>query len=190
MYINTFKRKIFLVYGITLILLLALNPYSMAMSGDQREQSSNYPSDNENKNNFLSDSFLTDKLFKLFGVTTLDPEIELALDASYIIESDSGKNLIGDDGRSIGPLHIQKQAIDDVNRILGYKAFTYSDRMSLEESCKVFKAYLDFYGQRYFKKTGKQPTTEVYVRIWNGGPNGYQSVKTKNHWQKAKEVIF
>lgn len=122
--------------------------------------------------------------------TTIDPELQLALDVSYRIESDSGKCLVGDNGRSKGPLHIQKQAIDDVNDILGYEAFSYDDRMSLEKSCQIFHAYLSHYGNKYSEKTGKKPTTEVYVRIWNGGPNGWKKNKTKDHWEKAQEVIF
>lgn len=144
--------------------------------------------------NILSDCLdqycIDDQVFKLSNSTTIDPEIQLALEVSFIIESESGKNLRSANGRSIGPLHIEKPAVDDVNRILGYQAFSYEDRMSFEKSCQIFRYYLNYYGQIYTKKTGHIATTEVYVRIWNGGPNGWKNSKTDNHWQKAKKVIF
>ncbi len=142
------------------------------------------------ENDLADHNSISNQLFKLFSRTTIDPELKLALDVSFRIESDSGKNLIGDNGKSIGPLHIRKEAVDDINRILGYQAFSYEDRMVWEKSCQMFESYLTYWGQRYTNQTGNTPTTEVYVRIWNGGPNGWKNPKTEDHWHKAQEMIF
>lgn len=119
----------------------------------------------------------------------LDPRLQKALDACYLLESSGGKKLSGDLGQSVGPLHIQKRAVDDVNRILGRQEFKYSDRMSLKKSGMIFYVYLIHYGKAYTKETKKAPTTETYVRMWNGGPDGWKEKSTAHHWNKAKGYL-
>lgn len=185
MYLSLTKRKNIAILAIAIACMLTASSCSIASAGDFNILLSNIT-----KDDFFNKYANSEQLCKLLNNTTIDPELQLALDASYRIESDSGKWLVGDSGKSIGPLHIQKQAIDDVNRILNYTAFSYDDRMSWEKSCQIFRIYLKHYGQKYSKEIGKKPTVEVYIRIWNGGPNGWKSNKTKSHWLKAQEVIF
>lgn len=213
MYLSQIKHRSIAICLIAIFFLLVASPYQVALANEHNILLRNSQSQNIGHNYAISRWLFIGGVFKLSNITTIDPELQLtnnvsciiesdsgrdlisnelqlALDASHIIESDSGKYLISPDGKSMGPLHIQKQAVDDVNRILGYQAFSYDDRMSWEKSCQIFEVYLNYYGQRYIKQTSKQPTAEVYVRMWNGGPDGWKSKSTENHWQKAEKVIF
>jgi hypothetical protein len=122
-------------------------------------------------------------------------DLQLALNLVYKVESNNGDpdQLVGDDGKAIGPLQIWPQMIRDVNRIirdkkLKYPVFVNSDRHSLDKSCQVFTIYQWYYGQQYTRCTGKQPTTEVYSRMWNGGPEGWRRDATLIYWQKIQKI--
>ncbi len=105
--------------------------------------------------------------------------LELAK-AVHQVESSgrTDKNIIGDNGRAIGPLQIHysnwKDATD-FDKTIGGK---YSDCHSLKYSKLVFDAYLRRYGN------GK--STEDKARIWNGGPKGNQKSVTLAYWKKVK----
>jgi hypothetical protein len=50
--------------------------------------------------------------------------------------------------------------------------------------------YLKYYGNVYRKETGKDPTVEVLVRIFNGGPTGYKREATKRYATKFAKVYI
>lgn len=87
-----------------------------------------------------------------------------------VVESNINPNAIGDNGKAVGALQIHKEYVDDVNRILGYKAYTYDDRKDKTKIYMMSYVYLAHYGRRYKKLTGEDPTPVVYARIHNGGP--------------------
>lgn len=119
----------------------------------------------------------------------IDLELQLALNLSYQLESECGVNLVSSNGRDIGPLQIQTVVIEDINRILGYNAYVAEDRWNLEKSCEIFWIYLTYYGEVYHRRTGKNPTVETYLRMWNKGPNGWKKPESLFHWEKAKKLI-
>ncbi len=105
--------------------------------------------------------------------------LELAK-AVHQVESSgrTDKNIIGDNGRAIGPLQIHlsnwKDATDFDKTIGG----EYLDCHSLKYSKLIFDAYL----RRY----GKDKSPEDKARIWNGGPKGNQKSVTLAYWKKVK----
>lgn len=93
----------------------------------------------------------------------------------------TGNNIIGDNGKAIGPLQIHysnwKDATD-FDKTIGGK---YSDCHKLDYSKLVFDAYL----RRY----GKGKSAEDRARIWNGGPKGHEKSATKRYWKEVKKNL-
>ena len=111
-----------------------------------------------------------------------DTQVSIELvDAIGMVESGLDPNAIGDNGKAVGILQIHKTYVDDVNRILGRKVFTYEDRKDVGKSYTMAFVYLNYYGRRYKSITGNDPTPEVYARIHNGGPNGWKKDATKDY---------
>ena len=122
-------------------------------------------------------------------VTYANTQVSIEMvDALGIIESHQDPNAVGDNGAAVGILQIHKEYVDDVNRILGRKVFSYEDRWDSGKSYSMAFVYLNHYGRRYKRLTGKEPTMEVYARIHNGGPNGFKKKATKKYGKRASEV--
>lgn len=108
--------------------------------------------------------------------------LELAK-AIHQVESSGrvGRNIVGDNGKAIGPLQIHfenwKDATDFDKSIKG----KYSDCHDLKYSQLVFDAYLRRYGN------GK--SVEERARIWNGGPRGIEKSATVAYWKKVKKNL-
>ncbi len=111
--------------------------------------------------------------------------LENLVNACVAVESEGNPNAVGDNGRAVGILQIWKITIDDVNRILGYQAYSYDDRYSPEKSKEIFEIYVEYYGGIYRQTTGLEPTDETYARIWNGGPKGWRKDSTDYYWYKV-----
>lgn len=111
------------------------------------------------------------------------------IDSICRVESNNNPNAVGDNGASVGIAQIQKICVDDVNRILGKKTYTYEDRKNVAKSKAMMKVYLQYYGARYKKLTGLEPTSYVLSRIWNGGPNGWKMKSTYAYMQKVKQYL-
>jgi len=90
----------------------------------------------------------------------------------------------GDNGRSVGPLQIQKCVVKDVNEALGHDAYTYEDRQDLVKSGEMFWVYSVRYATK--RRLGHDPTMEDIARIWNGGPNGYKKPSTVKYWNRIQ----
>jgi len=116
-------------------------------------------------------------------------DLQMAIYLSYHLESSCGKKLVGDNGNAIGPFHTWKIVVDDVNRILRKQSFVYADRWNFSKSRDLFYIYLTYWGDIYKQKTGKEPTVETYLRMWNKGPNGWKDPKSLHYWQKARRLI-
>lgn len=112
------------------------------------------------------------------------------INAIMIVESQKQADAIGDNGKAIGCAQIHKVCVDDVNRILCKKVYTYEDRKSPEKSKEIMKIYLSYYGARYEKLTGKKATAEVLAKIWNGGPNGWKKEATITYARKVLKRLY
>jgi hypothetical protein len=104
------------------------------------------------------------------------------------VESGGNVRAVGDNGKSYGCLQIWNVVITDVNRIASTK-FNHDDAFNRNKAYKIAKIYLNYYGNVYRRKTGKQPNNEVYARIWNGGPNGWRKLATVKYWEKVKAKV-
>lgn len=118
-----------------------------------------------------------------------DLEFQMLYAACCQVESGNNHQVVGDNGRAVGIVQIWQVVVDDVNKIIGYKKYNYHDRRSPAKCREMFTIYLSHYGEVYQERTGRKPTIEVYAKIWNGGPNGYQRTKTVNYWQKVKKEL-
>jgi hypothetical protein len=104
------------------------------------------------------------------------------LRAIRIVESNDGKNLIGDNGRAIGPYQIHYSywlnAIQHDSSIGG----CYSNCMNREYSEKIVLAYWNRYAPR-------NASDEILARIHNGGPNGHKKQSTISYWKKVQNHL-
>ena len=97
-------------------------------------------------------------------------------------ESNGNNSIVGDNGKSVGILQIQKCVIDDVNRIRHkYNKYTYTDRYDINKSIQIFYDYQSIYN--------KELDIEKAARIWNGGPNGMSKSKTNKYWLSVKSHL-
>jgi hypothetical protein len=97
---------------------------------------------------------------------------------------------VGDNGKSIGCLQIQIPVIQDVNRIYR-RNFIPSDRNNRQYSKLIAKLWLTYYGNKYERRTGIEPTYEIYCRLWNGGYKGLldRPHATDYYWNKCKGIL-
>jgi hypothetical protein len=123
----------------------------------------------------------------------------LLLAALIAVESGGDVNAIGDNGRAIGCLQIHPIMVDECNRILHRKfgplketdfRFTLKHRQWESTSRNMAICYLRYWGSHYKQKHGKEPTYEVYARLWNGGPKGYAKPATEAYWRKVKAAML
>ena len=88
------------------------------------------------------------------------------------VESKNNDKAVGDKGKAIGRFQIWKTYVDETNRICKLKKngkiFTYNDRYSGKKSREMVKIYLEFWGSRYEKATGKKADDAVLAKIHNG----------------------
>jgi hypothetical protein len=118
----------------------------------------------------------------LGGLTRGADLLDRTLDAICMAESRGGQDTRdGDGGRAIGPYQIHKIMVDDCNRIVGTKRWTYADRRSRAKSKEMCRTYLLHYWPK--------GTQEQWARGWNGGPGGPQKRATLSYWAKVREIL-
>ena len=109
------------------------------------------------------------------------------LAAIALVESGNDANSVGDCGAAVGMYQIHKIFVDDTNRILRRKEFSYNDRYSPVRSRQMIKIYWNHYAT--VKRLGRKPTRQDKARIHNGGPNGYKKQSTLKYWRKVKGAL-
>lgn len=102
----------------------------------------------------------------------------LAIEAA---ESNGDPSAVGDGGRSLGALQIQRAVVTDVNERFGTD-YRWSDAHDREKSRAIFVLYLNRYCTE--ERLGRPPLFSDAARIWNGGPNGYKKTATLRYWGK------
>jgi len=99
------------------------------------------------------------------------------------VESDNGKT-------SGNVYQISVAYIADVNRITKNRyLFAEHERYVRWIAESMMAEYWKYYGERYARATGKQPTAEVLARIHNGGPDGWRKEATLAYWRKVEARI-
>ena len=104
------------------------------------------------------------------------------LDAMYVVESTSGKNLVGDGGRAIGPYQIWREYWQDAVEHDPSIGGSYRDCMDKAYSERIIRAYWARYAP-------KGATVEQLARIHNGGPSGHKRSATVKYWKKIVAAI-
>lgn len=127
-------------------------------------------------------------LFLCIQTKAVEPDARL-LNALVWVESSRNEKAVGDKGKAVGLLQLHKIYVDDVNRIIGKKKYSYADRWNPQKSVDMTVVYLKHYGRRYERLTGKKASYEVLARIHNGGPNGWQKDGTAEYWNKVRKHI-
>jgi len=107
-----------------------------------------------------------------------DDPLGRLFEAIEAVESGGDSNAVGADGEA-GPYQIRPIFVDDANKIVGKRAFSYGDRFSKEKSKEMMRIYWRFYATE--RRLGRLPTFEDLARIHNGGPNGYKKESTKGY---------
>lgn len=124
------------------------------------------------------------------------------LDALTITESAASAraDAVGDRElfhKAYGPLQIRQPYLDDVNRVAGKavretwgkRALTTEDMKDPEKARWAARVYLGHYGRAYERETGRAPTDQVYARMHNGGPRGWERSSTRAYWAKASAML-
>jgi hypothetical protein len=92
-----------------------------------------------------------------------------------------------------GMAQIRSVCLTDVNRIARLRGvaacFRAADRWDPRAARRMWDLYLGYYGKQYEKETGRKPTDEVFARIWNGGPTGWQKTSTLPYWARVREAM-
>ena len=109
------------------------------------------------------------------------------LDAMYIVESDSGRRTVGDDGRALGPYQIWRSYWQDALEFDPSIGGVYEDVKNKDYAERVILAYWARYAT--VRRLGRVPTMEDLARIHNGGPKGATSPNTARYWDKIQRAL-
>jgi hypothetical protein len=104
------------------------------------------------------------------------------------VESGGDWKMKGDFGQAHGALQIHQVVIDDYNNLIkadDEPRLTIKAAKNPQLARFVAYRWLKYWGEKYRQETGREPTAEIFCRMWNGGPKGYEKWKTRDHWQKC-----
>jgi len=131
--------------------------------------------------------------FIVLIATLLPPTAKSAsnalLDALFTVESSGNSRAIGDGGKALGGFQLWEGYFNDGCRILKVKWDYRTSAYDITKSRQIVRAYLDYYGRLYTKKTGKPATDYVLARIHNGGPLGYMKKSTIKYANRVMTTI-
>lgn len=113
----------------------------------------------------------------------------MLLAAILSAESGGDHNAVGDQGRAIGGYQIHASVVQDVNRIAGTNIKLH-DRYDPRIAEQIAIIYLHYYGGKYERQMGREPTPVVLAAIWNGGPIGYTKPKALRYGYKVQAKMF
>jgi len=95
--------------------------------------------------------------------------------------------------QAAGVVQIRPVCLNDINRIARIKRletrFALPDRFDPDKARRMWDLYLSYYGHEYERETGRPPTDEVYARIWNGGPYGWQKDSSLDYWNRVRAAM-
>ena len=110
--------------------------------------------------------------------------------AIMAVESGGDVNAIGDrhlEYMAYGPMQIRHPACMDVNKVYGTR-FEARDMLGWKsKSLGVFWLYMSIYAT--YERLGRMPTDEDRAKIWNAGPNGWQTNAANGYWQRVRAAM-
>ena len=123
-----------------------------------------------------------DSIQKRFEIFDSEPGHDFMNVLNAIIQVESGGNpnahAKGED--AVGILQIRKCMVDDINRILKSKTYSYEDRWCERKSIEMFDIFCEHYSL---------DTAEEMARCWNGGPRGCSKPSTEYYWNKVESEL-
>jgi hypothetical protein len=108
-------------------------------------------------------------------------DYDATLDAIKQVESGGRCDLIGDNGKAIGPYQIHRCYWQDAVAYDKNLGGVYSDCTNEAYARKVCIAYLSRYAPCW--------DAEIVARIHNGGPKGHTRSSTLSYWKKVKAQL-
>lgn len=96
------------------------------------------------------------------------------------VESKNNERVVSNNKVHVGLLQISKITVDECNKIIGKKKYSYNDRYSREKSIEMFYIIQDKYNSKY--------DVEKAIRIWNGGPFCKDKRKTDKYYKRVMKV--
>ena len=137
----------------------------------------------------LGESAKNSRNKKIEVVSKLD-SFDRLLDAIYTVESSRGRDKRAGQAGELGVYQITAGAVQDVNElVLRSDVYVHEDALIPSKAKEIAIFYLSHWGKNYRKNTGQEPTSEIYARIWNGGPRGYEKESTIKYWEKIKKEL-
>lgn len=126
------------------------------------------------------------------GAVLGDPSEDL-WSGQVVVESRGDARAYNTREAAAGIVQIRPKCLADINRIAKKQGlavrYTASDRFSASKSRQMWVLYLRYWGEQYAKETGREPTDEVYARIWNGGPTGWRKGTTRPYWRRVRDAM-
>jgi hypothetical protein len=107
--------------------------------------------------------------------------------ALFIDESSAGKNLVGDDGKSIGAFQIQTIAVEDVNQHYGTD-YTPDDRWNQAKSWEIAELYLRLIAYR-LEWQGIKPTPNILIARYKAGDN-WKSPEAQRYTKRTIKIMM
>lgn len=93
------------------------------------------------------------------------------------VESRGNTKAVSPSGKYVGWLQIGKVTVDECNRLLGKKKYTYHDRYDYNKSIEMFLII-----QNHYNPSGDFGKA---IRIWNEGPNYNKKITTTPYLRKV-----
>lgn len=120
-------------------------------------------------------------------VNASPPQDELTIFYNSIsaVESSGGKNIIGDDGASIGHYQIQRAYWYDATHNAKGKRIHDGKYEDVKNPAYARQVML-WYWQRYAATALAEGDWQTLARIHNGGPNGAKVKATQGYWRKVQ----
>lgn len=96
------------------------------------------------------------------------------------VESKNDEKLVSKNKAHVGLLQISKITVDECNKILGLKKYSYNDRYDRDKSIEMFYIIQNKYNSK--------GDVERAIRIWNGGPFCKNYRKTDKYYKRVMNV--
>lgn len=96
------------------------------------------------------------------------------------VESKNDEKVVSKNKIHVGLLQISKITVDECNKILGKKKYSYNDRYSRVKSIEMFYIIQGKYNSNN--------NVERAIRLWNGGPFCKDKRKTDKYYKRVMKV--
>ncbi len=96
-------------------------------------------------------------------------------------ESRGDPRAIGDGGQALGIGQLHKVYVDEANRIIGRRKWSYGDRLDPLKSWQMFKVV-----SLYHHPHG---TPEIWARCHVAGPDGHRRACSIPYWKKVRAAL-